>query len=99
VFSLKSRLAASHILEGTVEEFYERDDKDSWYAVLALGITLIKDKEPDISKRVILQERYRETQRCTQKHPGALAEAMSKAMAIVSQKIGDDISRLLADTR
>lgn len=99
VFSLRSRLTASHTLEGTVDEFYEHDESDAWHAILALDITLIKNKEPDISKRVIFQKQYRETQRCAQKHPRALAEAMSKAMGIVSQKIAYDVSRHLADTR
>ncbi|MEE8398983.1 MAG: ABC-type transport auxiliary lipoprotein family protein [Desulfobacterales bacterium] len=98
VFSLKSRLTASHILEGAVDEFYEHDGDDAWHAVLALDITLIKNKEPDISKRVIFQKQYRETQRCAQKHPRALAEAMSKAMGIISGKITNDIAHHLADT-
>ena len=86
-YTMKSRLNPSHILEGTVDEFYEYDDADTWRAVLTVSVTLLRKMEPDVSKRVLFQRQYSETETCTQKHPSALAEAMSKAMARISQRV------------
>lgn len=86
-----SRSASSHRLEGSVEEFFEWDTQDNWKAVLSLSITLMAENEPDISKRVLFQKAYRATKACAERNPGALAEAMSRAVAEVSGQIIKDI--------
>ena len=86
-----SRFAASHILEGSVDEFFEWDTKESWQAVLSISITIVAEKEADVNKRVLFQKTYRTTKACEQKNPRALAEAMSLAMAQVSGEIIKDI--------
>jgi len=90
-------LLSSHILRGTVDEFYEHDGKDYWEAVLAVSITLMVNNEPDISNRVLFQKSYSARKVCSQKSPRALAAAMSEAMANISEKIITDIYNFLAE--
>lgn len=91
----ESRFSASCVLEGAVEEFYERDSENAWEAVLGVSVTLIADKEPDISKRILFQGSYREKEQCTRKNPRALSEAMSRAMSRVSRRIIEDVHKTL----
>lgn len=86
-----SGFAASHRVEGALEEFFEQDLETGWKAVLALTITLMVEQEPDVSKRVIFQKTYQGTETCTKKTPRDLAEAMSSAMAGISRQITKDI--------
>jgi ABC-type uncharacterized transport system auxiliary subunit len=82
-----SRIQAQYVLEGSVDEFFESDTDKAWKAVLALSTTLMVDNEPDISKRIIFQKTFRSTRPCRQKNPLGVAEAMSEAMAEVSEQI------------
>jgi ABC-type uncharacterized transport system auxiliary subunit len=82
-----SRMQAQYVLEGSVDEFLESDTDKAWKAVLALSTTLMVDNEPDISKRIIFQKTFRSTKPCRQKNPMGVAEAMSEAMAEVSEQI------------
>lgn len=86
-----SRLACSSFLEGSVYEFFEWDGEKQWNAILSVNITLMVENEPDISKRILFQKTYRTRKTCNQKHPRALAEAMSRAMAEISGKIIMDV--------
>jgi len=97
VFTLDKKLPVSHTLEGRVDEFFEFDRDNLWEAVLSVSVTLLKENEPDISKRVLMQKKYRVRKPCRQKTPQALAEAMSHAMAAVSKNINDDLYLLLAE--
>ena len=90
-------LLSTHILRGTVDEFYEHDGKDYWEAVLAVSITLMVNNEPDISNRVLFQKSYSARKACSQKNPRALAAAMSEAMANISSKIITDTYNFLAE--
>lgn len=95
VFSPDTSQASSYIIQGSADEFFELDEKDSWYAVLSLSITLMAADEPDISKKVLLQKRYSAKERCQKKNPTALAASMSRAMSKNSEKIISDIYRRL----
>lgn len=96
VLSGGSRLPASHIVEGAVEEFFEWDLETKWNAVLSIGIILTAGDEPDASKRILFQKTYTAKKACEQKNPQALAEAMSLAMKDVSREIIKDIHSHLA---
>ncbi len=98
-FTLNKKLPISHVLEGIVDEFYEYDENQSWAAVLTVSITLMKAVEPDISKRIISQKRYSLKKPCQQKNPRSLAEAMSQAMAEISEMIIKDVYHSLAAER
>jgi len=89
-YSLKGRLDPTYVLEGVVDGFHEDDGPEKWQAVIILRVTLLKKNEPDISKRIAFQRRYAAAEDCHRKHPQALAEAMSRAMARVSARIITD---------
>ena len=91
-----SGFPSSHVLEGSVDEFFERDTKEGWEAVLSLTITLMVENEPDITRRILFQKTYITDKACKLKNPRALAEAMSRAMAEVSGRIIQDIYDQLA---
>ncbi len=86
-----SRFPSSYIIEGSVDEFFEWDSDTVWTAVLTLSITLLAESEPDISKRILLQETYHVREACRSRNPAALVEAMSRAMAQVSGEIIKDL--------
>lgn len=90
-------LLSSHILQGTVDEFYEHDGKDYWEAVLSVSITLMVNNETDISNRILFQKSYNARKACSQKNPRALAAAMSEAMTDISKSIITDIYNFLAE--
>jgi cholesterol transport system auxiliary component len=91
VLSRDSISPSSYMLEGSVDEFFEYDMEDTWKAVLSLNITLLAENGPDISKRILFQKTYGAEDVCKQKNPRALAEAMSQAMAKISQQIIKDV--------
>ena len=96
VFAFDNRLPSSHIITGTVDEIFEEDGEDVWKAILSVSITLMKENEPDINKRVLFQNRYQVKEVCKEKTLHALAEAMSKAMSLISEAIISDIYHALA---
>ena len=96
VLSSDSRLPASHIVEGVVDEFFEWDLENKWNAVLTISITLTAGDEADRSKKILFQKTYSAKKACKHRNPPALAAAMSLAMKEVSRKIIKDIHSHLA---
>lgn len=86
-----SRFPSSFSLEGSVDEFLERATRDVWEASLSLSVALMAENEPDITRRVLFQKVYGARKICSQKNPAGLAEAMSLAMAEVSERILQDV--------
>lgn len=95
-FAISSRFSSLYIIEGTVDEFFELDRKGLWKSVLTVNITLFAADEPDISKKVIFQNKYTSQEICREKKPEAVAEAMSMAMKKNSKMIIADIYNSLA---
>lgn len=90
-----SRVPASHILEGRVDEFFEWDAKDGWEAILSVSIVLAAVEEMEVGKMTLLQKSYHRREPCRGKTPKALAEAMSHAMTEVSAEITKEIYSFL----
>lgn len=99
VFTPDQSQPVTHILTGVVDEFFEHDSDQKWDAVLSVSVTLLKAKEPDISRKVVSQKEYHVRKPCEHKNPQALAAAMSLAMAELSQMVLDDISLALGKTK
>lgn len=97
VFVLSSKFPASHVIDGTLDEFYQDARGDFWEAVVSFNITLMKEYEPDISRRVLYQKRYHIRKRCELKNPRSLAEAMSLAMLELSKQAGSDVYRSISE--
>jgi ABC-type uncharacterized transport system auxiliary subunit len=83
----ESKVSPTHVLEGSVDEFFEWDAPEGWKAVLTISVTLIKAKETDTSKRILFQKTFHAVQPCEEKTPKALAEAMSQSMSRVSEEV------------
>lgn len=87
----------SHMLEGSVDEFFQWDAEENLRAVLFVSINLLEKNEKDARKKVLFQGTYSTSKPCKQKGPGAVAEAMSEAMKEVSGKIIEDLYHFLKD--
>lgn len=96
VFPPDATTASTHVLSGSVDEFYERDLPDRWEAVVSITVSLLQEKEPDPTKRLVFQKTYSSVERCEEKTPVSVAEAMSRAMAQISQSVISDIHRALS---
>ncbi len=98
IFTANPTIPATHIVEGTVDEFFEKDGVNAWEAVLTVGITLIEKDQADISQSILLHNTYSANAICIQKNPRSLAAAMSRAMRRVSEMIIKDLyDRLVAN--
>ncbi len=84
-------ISATHSLHGWVEEFIEQDASPRWQAAAVINVTLISNLDQDPTRRILLQKRYSATTPCKAKTPEALAEAMSAAVAEISQTVVKDI--------
>ncbi|MGA1791801.1 MAG: ABC-type transport auxiliary lipoprotein family protein [bacterium] len=91
VLSHESGSSFSHILEGSVDEFFEWHTQENWKGVLILSITFFSKSERDAQKKVLFHKTYSTSRPCREKDPGALAEAMSKAMQEISVEIIEDV--------
>ena len=87
VLTTDSRFTPTHIMEGSVDEFYEQSAEDKWQAVLSISVTLLAADQPDITKRIVFNKSYSARKDCAINSPQALAEAMSQAMAVISQQV------------
>jgi ABC-type uncharacterized transport system auxiliary subunit len=74
-------------LEGAVEEIQEIDDPTGWRASLALTVTLLDTKSPDLTTRVVMQKTYRTEELMPEKTPQGLAQGVSVAMQRLSREI------------
>lgn len=92
-----SNLPPAYLLEGTVQEFLEADRENAWEAILSISITLIDEKESDVSQKVLFQKSYQSSRSCRERNPRALAEALSLAMSQISGEIIQDAYEVLAN--
>jgi cholesterol transport system auxiliary component len=92
-----SRFSSSHMIEGTVDEFFEWDTQNEWKAILTVSIILTEKNKNDIKNRILYQKTYRKAEICRQKKPKAVAEAMSQALSKISEELIKDIYDCLKD--
>ncbi|MBU4185932.1 MAG: hypothetical protein KKC23_07015 [Proteobacteria bacterium] len=64
-------------------------------AIISAFREILSKNEPDISKSVLMQKQYSAIEPCGMKNPQSLAEAMSKAMAKISDRIIKDVYKCL----
>lgn len=91
-----TRISPTHSLEGRVEEFHELDASDGVSAVLSISVTLVREREPDVTRKIVFQKTYSETRKAAVNNPQAVAGAMSEAMKRVSIRVMDDIHKALS---
>jgi ABC-type uncharacterized transport system auxiliary subunit len=91
VLNPESRFSSSYSVEGSVDEFFEWDEPNTWKAALGISIILTKKDPQDMSNTILFQKTYHQTQKCRRKHPKAVAEAMSRALSEISKMMIKDI--------
>jgi ABC-type uncharacterized transport system auxiliary subunit len=91
VLSPESRFSSAYTIEGTVDEFFEKDTPDAWKAVLGISVILTKKNTDNIGNTILFQKTYHQVQACRRKHPKAVAEAMSQALSKISENIIKDV--------
>lgn len=90
-------ILATHVLIGRVTDFYEKDDKAEWYAVLGISILLIRESKDNLEKQILFQKQYRTQAACRKKSAFAFADAMNTAVKSISNQIILDIYRTISD--
>jgi len=83
-------------LEGGIEEFLEEATPKGWIAVVTLNATLTSEYRPGEGRTALFQRTYSEREPCRANTPGALSEAMSRAMSRISAQILNDIYQVAA---
>ncbi len=86
-----SSLPATHQLEGMIEEWMEVDGQDHWLASASLTITLLDLRAESVTRQVLFQRAYRESEPAAKKNPGSVVEAMSRVMRRLSERIIADV--------
>ncbi|NLW80542.1 MAG: hypothetical protein GXY42_02560 [Desulfovibrionales bacterium] len=86
-----SSMPATHQLEGVVEEWMELDQAERWLASAELTIILLDVRTGGIPDLVIFQRTYKTSEPCAKKNPASVAEAMSRVMRNLSQRIVTDV--------
>jgi ABC-type uncharacterized transport system auxiliary subunit len=90
-------ILATHVLAGRVTDFYEKDDKAKWYAVLGISILLIKESKVNFERQILLEKQYDIQVACQEKSAFAFADAMSAAVKSISNQIILDLYQTIAD--
>ena len=94
VFLYVGQYEPTHVVEGSVEGFYEKDGEKNWEAVMEVSVTLIRADRLDI----LFQKRYRFYEPAPEKTPKGVAQAMSAAMKSFSAAVTEDITAAISQT-
>lgn len=93
VFSYNDNEVTRYLLEGQVIEFLESKEKDGPKAVLGLNVTLQDLTKRELPERIVFQRSYQSAEPLEMATYEGLAQAMSKAMEKVSEKLITDLHR------
>jgi ABC-type uncharacterized transport system auxiliary subunit len=96
VFGPAAPASAAYDIKGHVEIFLENDTADPWQAELLLTVTVTGPPGTGNSA-VVLQKSYQASAPCVRNHPRAFAEAMSRAMQLLSEEIIADVSLIVTN--
>jgi ABC-type uncharacterized transport system auxiliary subunit len=87
VFSYRDIEDARFILEGSLDEFLEIDDRQTQFARIAVNVTLIDISRRAVQERIIFQKCFQVEEALSERSSSALAHAMSKGMSRISELI------------
>lgn len=91
-----TNISPTYVVDGILEEFYEKDETDIRMAVVSINIIMTYDKEADVIKRTVLQKNYKTETQYTENTPKSLVVAMSESVESISRRIMEDIYTALA---
>ena len=99
VITTESIPAYTHLLTGTVEEFYQRIENNQWLAILSVRILLLEETSGPIDSNILFQHRYSFQEEITDKTPAGFVGGMSQAMQKLSEiLIGDVFDAITGNT-
>ena len=84
-------LATSVQVFGAIDQFFEKDTDDQWFAVLSMTITLVDRQISNSMNQIRFQKSYEKTTPMAYKNPKSLARAMSLGLAEISAAAVQDI--------
>ena len=91
VFSRYTVEETRFLLQGGINDFFLRIDKNGNVAVISMEVTL-KDSLPyEATKRIVFQKKYSREELLTDQSPHGYCQAMSKALKNLSQQITTDV--------
>jgi len=88
----------SHLLTGTIEEFYQRNDGEQWQAILSLNILVVDETSAPGAGNVIFQQRYAFQEPVSDQSPVGFVAGMSTAMRKLSRMLMADIAEALGNS-
>ena len=88
----------SHLLAGTIEEFYQRNDGGQWQAILSLIVTLVDESAAPGNGGVLFQKRFTFQEPVSDQTPDGFVAGMSAAMHKFSTLLMDDITETLGNS-
>jgi ABC-type uncharacterized transport system auxiliary subunit len=95
VITKESIPAYTHLLTGSVEEFYQRIEKDQWLAVLSVSVLLVDETSGPRDSSILFQHRYTFKEMILDKTPAGYVGGMSRAMQKFSQTLIEDVFEAL----
>lgn len=91
VFSRYTIEETRFLIQGGINEFFLRIDKNGKAAVISMEITLQDTLQHETIKRIIFQTKYSSEELLTDQSPSGYCQAMSKALKNISQQITADV--------
>ena len=91
VFSYRDTEDARFLIQGNIEDFLGSREGGTSEAILTVYITLLDTSQPEVTKKVVFQKRYRHVRMLDNDSAVSLAKGMSEAMETVSKEALKDI--------
>jgi ABC-type uncharacterized transport system auxiliary subunit len=91
VFSRYTIEETRFLLQGGINDFYLRIEKNGKVAVISMEITLKDSLRQEATKRIVFQKKYNREELLTDQSPHGYCQAMSKALKNLSQQITTDV--------
>jgi ABC-type uncharacterized transport system auxiliary subunit len=91
VFSRYTVEETRFLLQGGINDFFLRIEKNGKVAVISMEITLKDSLRQEATKRIVFQKKYSREEALTDQSPHGYCQAMSKALKNISQQITTDV--------
>ena len=99
VITMESIPAYTHLLTGTVEEFYQRIENDQWRAILSVLVLLVDETAGPVDSNILFQRRYSFQEAISDKTPAGFVGGMSRAMQKLSETLIEDVRNALTGSK
>ena len=99
VITTESIPAYTHLLAGTVEEFYLRIENDQWLAILSVSVLLVDETPGPVDSSILFQHRYSFQEAIPDKTPAGFVGGMSRAMQKLSETLIEDVRDALTGSK